>query len=390
MSDWYCKIGERKIGPLNGQQLKTVVAKGQLKPDHLVRRGSEGPWVPAGRIKGLFAESLAGDPQSPAQKLPKATAKPLGQAAARLPKAKATNLPAAAEAPVPPAAEIPEEFSLGGRDKHSAQMNIDDLDYETAPLPVSRRKVKSGMKALKTEEQKKVKVLLISLIGGGMTIAIGLMIWAIATGQFSGKPEVAKDPMAPVEPANSGVKAKDSTEKKSTSPPQEPEIWKIANVEETQVGTVIVKVLNPKLGPPPKGAKTAEGEVLIVTVNLQLKQGESKAVDLTSWADPSLRKKVSLTDDQKGSYELLDQVAVGGDGRTITPTRIQVLLIFQAPTNPKVSLLKLKLPPAAFHVQGPMICYNIKASEIKQTQPGKSGNSDEAESGGAASKSGKK
>ena len=59
-ADWFCKIGEKKIGPLNGQQLKTIVAKGQLKPEHLVRRGSEGPWVPAGRIKGLFPEGPAG------------------------------------------------------------------------------------------------------------------------------------------------------------------------------------------------------------------------------------------------------------------------------------------------------------------------------------------
>ena len=88
-ADWFCKIGEKKIGPLNGQQLKTIVAKGQLKPEHLVRRGSEGPWVPAGRIKGLFPEGPAGSAQSQGKKPAPATAKPLPKAAASRHAAKA-------------------------------------------------------------------------------------------------------------------------------------------------------------------------------------------------------------------------------------------------------------------------------------------------------------
>ena len=89
-ADWFCKIGEKKYGPLNDKQLKTIVAKGQLKPEHLVRHGSEGPWVAAGRVKGLFPEGAAGNAQSQGnasqgKKPPQATGKPLPTGRRRLP-----------------------------------------------------------------------------------------------------------------------------------------------------------------------------------------------------------------------------------------------------------------------------------------------------------------
>jgi cytoskeletal protein RodZ len=402
-ADWFCKIGEKKIGPLNGQQLKTVVAKGQLKPEHFVRRGSEGPWVPAGRIKGLFPEGTA-SPQAPGKKLPQATAKPLGKAVAGPPKARPTNLPTAAEAPAPPVAEIPQEFSLGEHHKQHVPLNVEGLDYETAPVDVSRRKVKSGLKGLKKAEQKKLTMLLLCLIGGGTTIGLAVIIWAVATGKFNTSKPEPKNPMASVEPVDSGKKPKDTAEKnteknteKKTNPAAiEEEKWKAANIEETLVGNVIVKVLRPIRGAPPKGAKAVEGEVLIVPVNLSLKEGTTKPVDLTSWADAALKKKVSLTDDQKDdpkrSYELLDQVAgAGGESKTVPlpPDRIQVQLIFQAPTDAKIKLLRLKLPPAAFHGEGAMICYEINTVDIKTTQPDKAAKSEDGTSG-VPSKSGNK
>ncbi len=135
---------------MNGQQLKTIVAKGQLKPEHLVRRGSEGPWVAAGRIKGLFPEGTAGNAQAAGKQSPQATAKPLPKAAIRPrppPRAKAASLPTAAEAPAPPPADIPQELTLGGHHKHHVELNVDALQFETLPITASHRKAKSGMRA---------------------------------------------------------------------------------------------------------------------------------------------------------------------------------------------------------------------------------------------------
>ena len=86
---WFCKIGEKKIGPLSVQQLKTIAARGQLRAEHLVRRGDAGPWVPAGRVKGLFPEKPSAGEGQPAAAKP-AQAKTVARAA-----------------PAPPASELP-------------------------------------------------------------------------------------------------------------------------------------------------------------------------------------------------------------------------------------------------------------------------------------------
>jgi hypothetical protein len=233
-----------------------------------------------------------------------------------------------------------------------------------------------------------------------MTVGLAVIIWAVATDKFSTPKTEAKDPMAAVEPVDSGKKPRDTpekntektTEKKTNPAPMEEEKWKAANIEETLVGNVIVKVLRPIRGTPPKGAKAVEGEVLIVPVNLSLKEGAAKPVNLTSWADAALKKKVSLTDDQNRSYELLDQVAgAGGESKTVPlpPDRIQVQLVFQAPTDAKIKLLRVKLPPAAFHGEGAMICYEINPIDIKTTLPDKAARADDGTTG-VPSKSGNK
>jgi hypothetical protein len=385
-ADWFCKIGDKKIGPLDGQQLKKVVAQGQLKPEHYVRRGSEGPWVPAGRIKGLFPEGSAGGSESAAS---------TGKPRISPPKAKATNLRTAAEAPTPPPAGLPHELMLGGHSQHG-QLNVDGLDYDMTPVSVSRRKVRPGMKGSKNDKKKKTNVVLICVSGGCIAIFVCVVIGAAANGLFSHKEEAVKDPFAEPEPQKSAQKAipKGTGDKKQGKKPDlaADGDYRQASIDETEVGNVVVKVLNPKRGPAPKGAKNVEGEVLIVPVNLNLKEASTKPVELTSWADASLRNKVSLADDREKTYKLLDQVARSGDGKSIPSdkTRIQVELVFQAPTNPKVTQLKLKLPPAAFHGQGPMICYNINADDIKPAAD-TTAKPDEGENGAAAaSQSGQK
>ena len=190
-ADWFCKIGEKKVGPLNGQQLKTIVSKGQLKPEHLVRRGDEGPWVPAGRIKGLFVPGASsGQPQGKASP---ASAKPLPKAAKSdgPPVPQANPMRTAAEAPPPPP-DLPQEIALGGQHKHGVQ--LDKFEIETTPVMVSRRKMKTGLQGLKKDEQKKVTVILLSVIGCGLTIGLIVFIVALAKGWLSSpQPEPNKE-----------------------------------------------------------------------------------------------------------------------------------------------------------------------------------------------------
>lgn len=138
-ADWFCKIGEKKYGPLNDKQIKTIVAKGQLKPEHLVRQGSEGPWVPAGRIKGLFPSGVAGNAQSHG-KPPSATAKPLPKAAGKpgVPQAKAATLPTAAEAPAarrrhPPGTDAGRTSQAPRGDERRQSQYPGDADRRSSP-----------------------------------------------------------------------------------------------------------------------------------------------------------------------------------------------------------------------------------------------------------------
>lgn len=372
-ADWFCKIGEKKVGPLNNQQLKTLVAKGQLKAEHLVRRGSEGPWVPAGRIKGLFAQAAA---QSSAQgKAAPASAKPLPKAAKSdaAPAAKAGPLPAAAEAPPPPA-ELPQELALGGTRKHGVQ--LDNFEFEAAPVMVSRRKMKSGMQSLKKAEQKKVTIILMSVIGGGLTVGVVVFIVALANGWLSSpQPDPNKDPKALNVLNAEDSAAKPAAEKKpgeqKAVQAKWPTSWKKASVETTMLGDVDVMVLKPFRGAPPTGIKTTDNdaEVLIVPVNLQLKDGAKKNVDLTSWADEKLRKAVFLKDDEKegkgNSFELLGQVPQkkGEDMKAVTKDRIQVHLVFEMPAKIPATMY-IALPGAAFHADGSIIAYQFDKDDV--------------------------
>jgi hypothetical protein len=385
-ADWFCKIGEKKFGPLSGQQLKTIVAKGQLRPEHFVRRGSEGPWVPAGRIKGLFPANPAGD-DHPQGKTPLPTdgkrrssvpGKP-----PQPPKATTVGLPTAAEVPSPPVVDITQGFSLGGHHKHHVELNVDSLNIETTPVPVTRRKVKAGLQGLKKDERKKLTVGLLCLTGGGTTIGLIVIIWAIATGKFHSPSSTdSKSPVAS-RPSENGTLAGMTTAGTSAAPTKPAETWRKPAVDRMIVGDVEVFVLNPRLGEPPKGAKSTDGEVLIIPVNLSLKAGATKQVALTSWADESMKSRVVLKDDQNTGYALLDQVSSNGnDVKAVPPNdRIQVQLVFQAPSTKELKFLELILPSSALHAAGPAIAYRIDASEIRgaKAKTVKPGNRDASE-----------
>ena len=388
-ADWFCKIGDKKVGPLNGQQLKTFVAKGQLKPEHLVRRGSEGPWVPAGRIKGLFLGRAGGAGQSGSAS--PATGKPLPKAAKSNPppSAKAGSMPTAAEAPTPPASDIPQELMLGGHHKHHVEMNFDKFDIETTPVMVSRRKMKSGLQGLKKSDQKKANVILLSVIGGGTAFGLIVFIWAFATGKFSSsKPETtqAAAPQTPG-PADTAKKpeAEKKPEEKKSDQPKWPTRFKSVSVESTPVGKVEVKVLKPLRAPKPEGIKSDGDEVLIVPVYLQLKPGETKSVEFTSWADEHLKKLVLLKDDKaegKGnSYEFLGLVVKSGEvPKAITEKRVQIRLVFELPGKMPKDMY-LALPGAAVHAEGTTIGYQFGKSDIgsEAAKPAASGSSDKTE-----------
>ena len=67
---WYVRKGSKEHGPFASRQLKKLAAEGKIKPDTPLRRGEDGAWVRAAKVKGLFADAPAAQPAEPAQAPP--------------------------------------------------------------------------------------------------------------------------------------------------------------------------------------------------------------------------------------------------------------------------------------------------------------------------------
>ncbi|MFM7073066.1 MAG: GYF domain-containing protein, partial [Planctomycetota bacterium] len=72
---WFCRVGERQVGPISFDQLRRMAARGDLKLTSLIRRADINSWIEAGQIPELWprAEALPAD-----QGLPGAASGPTG------------------------------------------------------------------------------------------------------------------------------------------------------------------------------------------------------------------------------------------------------------------------------------------------------------------------
>lgn len=59
MSEWYCQIDDKTIGPFSSNQLIELVRSHQLMAHHRVRKGADGKWFAAKSISGLFQQKPA-------------------------------------------------------------------------------------------------------------------------------------------------------------------------------------------------------------------------------------------------------------------------------------------------------------------------------------------
>ena len=51
---WYLRVGSHEMGPFAPDDLRTFVAAGRIQRGTHVRKGDEGPWVPAENVRGLL------------------------------------------------------------------------------------------------------------------------------------------------------------------------------------------------------------------------------------------------------------------------------------------------------------------------------------------------
>jgi hypothetical protein len=53
MSQWYCQLEGRVVGPVSLEELQGIAERGDISPDSLVREGPEGPWIAASQVEDL-------------------------------------------------------------------------------------------------------------------------------------------------------------------------------------------------------------------------------------------------------------------------------------------------------------------------------------------------
>ena len=53
-AQWFAKVCGEVLGPMSPAQLRELARRGAIQPDTSVRKGTDGNWVLAERVKGLF------------------------------------------------------------------------------------------------------------------------------------------------------------------------------------------------------------------------------------------------------------------------------------------------------------------------------------------------
>ena len=58
-TQWYCQLMGTELGPFTSKQLLEMARSHRLVPDDSVKKGADGMWVAAYRVKGLFDDASA-------------------------------------------------------------------------------------------------------------------------------------------------------------------------------------------------------------------------------------------------------------------------------------------------------------------------------------------
>ncbi|MCA9099987.1 MAG: DUF805 domain-containing protein [Planctomycetales bacterium] len=54
MAEWFVQVDGKRYGPFDSAKLVKLAAAGKVKPDDLVKKGRDGEWKPAHRVRRLF------------------------------------------------------------------------------------------------------------------------------------------------------------------------------------------------------------------------------------------------------------------------------------------------------------------------------------------------
>ncbi|MEN6496244.1 MAG: GYF domain-containing protein [Thermoguttaceae bacterium] len=397
MTDWYLKIADKEVGPLSSQQLKTMAKKGQFGPEDLIRQGSSGPWVAAGRVKGLL--SLTGSEASDSAIVMLPTAKPLegpveGPKGQRPAGDRSTARPAMGKTAVtprkakplepPPSANvIPTAIPMAPEGSSIASQVFADVPpppvilnnqsaVAPAPAVIGPPRDPLDPAAIKRKMQHQQKRLLAGLV---VALVVLACIAPIVISSSGGKP------------AKSPTSRKSSDSLASTSASQEEaavqsesdllesvsasmtgatggkrgkgdDTWTDAQHGMVTRGPVRVRITAVELGV----VRFTRSSERCLMVKFELSNThDSKIRQYSSW---SRLPAGALVDDIENAYQLRSAKL---KKESIYPGKsIEEMLLFQRPVS-KAKTLRLQLPATAFAEDG-MIRFQIPVGMIKEVE----------------------
>lgn len=120
MRDWYFQVMGQELGPFTAAELKAKVETGQIQRDTMVRRGVEGKWLYADRVKGLLPEAEHQPPLIPLRMKPKSS----------------TSMIAASDIPVPQPADPAPPTQPRSSPVIIISLNEDDANDDAKPPSV--------------------------------------------------------------------------------------------------------------------------------------------------------------------------------------------------------------------------------------------------------------
>ncbi len=395
-TEWFCIITGKQFGPLSSKQIRTMAASGRLAPDDQVRRGADGSWVAASRVKGLFTEDgaptgltdstdlpepmgviPAPETKPPAKKppakaapKPKPTRRPAAKPAAVPVAQPVAKVPRAQAAAAPPAAPARASGSVSGGASGGASPNANPLGIVAESRTAAAAgygpegpQVPDARKRKKKQNVVVVLVLLLVIAGLGCIPIVMSMVGdgsdkpsaqleektaAMATTKTTGKTPGPAPPAPPTDPGGD-------------PPPVADTKWYDASTETITRDDVRVKILSARLGrvqctQPTGRTARSSSDNLQITVEIENAHPE-KAKSYQGWC--TLGATLRTTDNRSRQYAQWSppgEATVNGqiqEGSIAPAESIEDLLAFRAPEiDEKLKYVRLELPAEAFGGQG--------------------------------------
>lgn len=413
MAEWYYKIAEQVVGPLSSEQLKALAEGGRLAPGDPVAKSSEGPWVTASRVKGLFEvaaiddepaeESPSSMPSPPVVSGEQKTIKepPIPQPPVVMPAQGATPAASRPSAPAGSAPPAVDSAPAGGFAIHTEEVAPTERFQKKKRVKTPRVKAPKEPLTKKEKNARLVKWLAIAIVGG-VVVLISIPFVRDMT-RAAPEAAVAKNPIAAdVDLAGAGDLTESSfdtspqaarsrpvsaTSKRVASPTPDDVTDSVEqvfaargttnDVEAKPVRVVLDRPLMTK--PDGSGAARPSNRLLLVEMELTTK-GDDSTTRFRGWVNYA--DEISLTDERGVEYDVRTPKLFGGrfvDGQcqemvflsSKEPTTDVVVFSWpdEAPELPSTSeeTLKLRLPKIAYGEEGELRIA-IPLSEIDVTE----------------------